>query len=88
MIHVTIATPTAPPPDIVSDIGDEDINDGNVPETAADTNQLVGWITLNHIIFLNLKFQIEDSNPDALRILSTDTIPASHLVVNLPPDTN
>ena len=44
MTHVTIATPTAPPPDIVSDIGDEDINDGNVPEAAADTNQLVGLI--------------------------------------------
>jgi len=72
MANVAIAIPTAPPPDIVSDIGDEeDINDGNVPEAAADTNQL-----------------IEDSNPDALRILSTDIIPASHLVVNLPPDTN
>ena len=51
MIHVTIATPTAPPPDIVSDIGDEDINDGNVPETAADTNQLVGWITFKSYNF-------------------------------------
>ena len=43
MANVVIAIPTAPPPDIVSDIGDEeDINDGNVPEAAADTNQLVG----------------------------------------------
>lgn len=37
-----------------------------------DTNQLI----------------VEDNNPDAVRILSIDTISAAPLVVNLPPDSN
>jgi len=67
--HRPVVVPTAPPPDVVSHIIEDE--NSNTPEEAADTNQL-----------------IDDSDPDALRIISSETIPAAHLVVNLPPDNN
>ena len=66
-----IATPTAPPPDVVPDYVEESESQDPV-DAVNDTNQLI----------------VEDNNPDAVRILSIDTISAAPLVVNLPPDSN
>lgn len=68
---IVIATPTAPPPDVVPDYTEESESQDPV-DAVNDTNQLI----------------VEDTNPDAVRILSIDTISAAPLVVNLPPDSN
>jgi len=68
---IVIATPTAPPPDVVPDYTEESESQDPV-DAVNDTNQLI----------------VEDTNPDALRILSIDSISAAPLVVNLPPDSN
>ena len=85
-----IATPTAPPPDVVPDYTEESESQDPV-DAVNDTNQLV-WgnsYGLMHCTELDFELQIvEDTNPDAVRILSVDSISAAPLVVNLPPDSN
>jgi len=72
---IIISVPSAPPPpDIVTSISEVEVVTEPINPDPEAANDT------NQLI--------EDSNPDAVRILSTETIPAAHLVVNLPPDSN
>lgn len=46
--HRPVVVPTAPPPDVVSHIIEDE--NSNTPEEAADTNQLVGNIFYKNVM--------------------------------------